>query len=79
MSQSAVATDINGLASIVPTASGFVAPLEVDVGITAGANGWLDYPLQVFPVATSGDTDGGTNSPRGGIPIRISRPVDTQN
>lgn len=79
VSQSSAVTDINGLATVVPSAGGFAAPLEVDVGVTGGANGWLDYPLQVFPVATSGDSDGGTNPPRGGIPVRISRPVEIQN
>ncbi len=79
VSQSSAVTDINGLANIVPSAGGFAAPVEVDLGVTAGANGWLDYPLQVFPAVTSGDNSGGTNPPRGGIPVRISRPVEIQD
>jgi len=79
VSQSSAVTDINGLANIVPSAGGFAAPLEVDVGVTAGASGWLDYPLQVLPAVTSGGNDDGTNPPRDGIPVRISRPVEIQN
>lgn len=79
VSQSSAVTDINGLANIVPSAGGFAAPLEVDLGVTAGANGWIDYPLQVFPAVASGDNDGGTGPPRDGIPVRISRPVEIQN
>jgi len=72
VSQSSAATDMNGLASVVPSAGGFSAPLEVDVGVTAGISAWLDYPLDVFP-ALSGSA-GGTYPPSV-RPVGISRPV----
>ena len=54
VSQSTAITDINGLASIVPSSAGFSPPLEVDVGVTAGTSAWLDYPLEVFPALSGG-------------------------
>jgi len=47
VNQSSAASDANGLASIVPSSSGFSGPLEVDVAVTAGASASLDYPLQI--------------------------------
>jgi len=49
VSQSNATTDLNGLASIVPSAGSFSPPLEVDVGATAGTSAWLDYPLEEVP------------------------------
>lgn len=43
-------SDFNGLASIVPSPGGFDAPVEVDVGVTAGTSAVLDDPLQVLAV-----------------------------
>jgi hypothetical protein len=57
---------------VVPSAGGFSAPLEVDVGVTAGISAWLDYPLEEFP-ALSGSA-GGTYPPSV-RPVGISRPV----
>ena len=48
VSQTTVVTDINGLASIQPSAGGFSAPLEVDLGVTTG-NAALDFPLELLP------------------------------
>jgi len=48
-SQSNATTDLNGLASIVPSSGGFNAPLEVNVAITAGTSTALDDPLLVLP------------------------------
>ncbi len=79
VSRSNAITDMNGLASIVPSASGFSAPLEVDVGVTAGSSGWLDYPLEVFPALASGNTTGGTGPPSiRRLPVRIARPIEIQ-
>jgi hypothetical protein len=60
VSQSSVATDANGLASIVPSSSGFSPPVEVDVTVTAGTGAWLDYPLEVFPAPVSGNSAEGS-------------------
>ncbi len=50
VSQTSLVSDLNGLASIVPSPGGFSAPLEVDVTVTAGTSAWLDDPLFVLPV-----------------------------
>src|SRR5262249_44592259 len=42
-------SDISGLASIAPSSGGFDAPVEVDVGVTAGTSAMLDDPLEVLP------------------------------
>ena len=52
--QSTATTDINGLATIVPSSSGISPPLEVDVTVTAGVGGWLDFPLNCSPRSSSG-------------------------
>jgi len=79
VSQSSAITDVNGLASIVPAAGKFSAPLEVDVGVTAGASGWLDYPLEVFPAPVSGNDAGGTDPPSiRQLPVRIARTIEIQ-
>jgi len=49
VSQSSVTTDINGLASLVPTSGSFSPPLELDVGISAGTTARLMCPLQLLP------------------------------
>jgi len=57
VSQSNATTDVNGLASIVPSAGSFSPPLEVDVGITAGTSASLDEPLELLPALASGAGD----------------------
>jgi hypothetical protein len=52
VSQSNATSDLNGLASLVPSLRGFSAPLEVDVTVAAGTGAWLDDPLFVLPVFT---------------------------
>ena len=42
VSQSSTTSDMNGFANIVPSASGFSAPVEVDVSVTAGTSAALD-------------------------------------
>jgi hypothetical protein len=78
VSQSSAITDTNGLASMVPSGSGFRAPLEVDVGVTAAASGWLDYPLEVFPAPVSGNSAGTDPPSMRRLPVRIARPVEIQ-
>jgi hypothetical protein len=72
VTQSSTTTDVNGLASIVPSSGGFSAPVEVDVGITAGTSGALDDPLQVFAAPYGSASSNG--SPPATHPIAI--PVD---
>ncbi len=49
VTQASAATDMNGLASLVPSAQGFSPPLEVDVAISAGISASLDDPLELLP------------------------------
>lgn len=62
-SQTGAATDINGYANIVPSASGFSAPVEVDVYVTAGVSASLDYPLQVLQAPSKQDSLQQTKAP----------------
>jgi hypothetical protein len=57
VSQSSATTDINGLASIVPSAGGYSAPLGVDFAVTTGSGAMLDYPLELLPATGSDSTD----------------------
>ena len=74
VNQSSAATDINGLASIVPSDGGFSAPLEVDVEVTTGTGAVLDYPLQLLP-AQGTNSPGATQPSIGTLPARTVRPV----
>jgi len=48
-SQSSIASDANGLVSIVPSTGPFTGSLEVDVSATAGTTAALQYVLQALP------------------------------
>jgi hypothetical protein len=70
--QSSATTDINGLANIVPSSSGFSPPVEVDVTVTAGIGGWIDFPLQLFaPLIIRSEADGISPPPVDQPPLRI--------
>ena len=72
VTQSNATTDINGLASIVPSSGGFSPPVEVDIAVTAGLSARLDDPLELLPAFA------GTGIPPtavGRFPVHISRPV----
>jgi hypothetical protein len=70
VTESNATTDVNGLASIVPTGGNFSPPLEVDVLVTAATGASLDEPLQLFPSPT-----GNSGSSKPVRPVGISRPV----
>ena len=73
VSQSTATTDVNGLASIVPSAGTFSAPLEVDVEITTGTGAALDYPLELLPAA--GNSPGTPQPSTGSMPALTVRPI----
>jgi len=52
VSQSTVASDANGLASVMPSSAGFSAPVEVDVMASVGA-ATIDNPLELLPAVSS--------------------------
>jgi hypothetical protein len=79
VSQSSAATDMNGLANIVPSAGGFAAPLEVDVAILAGSGASLDYPLVLLPSLSLEDNSGQLKPPSTvRRPVRIVRPIEVE-
>jgi hypothetical protein len=73
VSQSIANTDINGLASIAPSAGGFSVPLEVDVAATTGSGALLDYRLELLPAASN--SPGTPQPPIGTTPARTVRPA----
>jgi hypothetical protein len=73
VSQSSATTDVNGLASIVPSSGSFSAPVEVDVSVTAGTNALLDDPLEVM-LASGGGNLASPISPRTTMPRAIKSP-----
>ncbi len=72
VNSSTALTDSNGLANIVPSAGGFSAPLEVDVGVAAGISATLDYPLQLLPPLNTGSSG---QTPVGIVPLRLRGPI----
>jgi len=61
VSQSAVTSDINGLASFEPSGGSFSAPLEVDIAITAGTSAAISDALEVLPgLPATNDINGNT-------------------
>ena len=72
VNSSTALTDSNGLANIVPSAGGFGAPLEVDVGVAAGTSATLDYPLQLLPPLNTGSSG---QAPVGIAPLRLHGPI----
>jgi hypothetical protein len=55
-SQSTVQSDVNGLASIVPSVGSFTGTLEVQIQISAGASAILQDVLESVPAGSSGST-----------------------
>lgn len=51
VSQTSVQSDVNGMASLTPSAGGFSGPLEIQVAATAGVTAALQNVLQAFPAA----------------------------
>ncbi len=74
VSQSAVIADLSGLASIVPSGTGFSPPVEVDVTAAAGISGFLDFPLEVLPAFLPEDHGGPSRPPPGEPPTRMVGP-----
>jgi hypothetical protein len=74
VSQTGTTTDFNGFANIVPSASGFSAPVEVDVYVTAGVSAALDYPLQVLQAPSKQNSPPQTKAPpQGQHRLRVAR------
>jgi hypothetical protein len=70
VTQSNTSSDINGLASVLPSSGGFSAPVEVDVQATAGTSAMLDDPLLIFPAVSTGNGSAPVKPPIMLRPIR---------
>jgi len=81
VSQNSATSDVNGLASLVPSGGGFSPPVEVDVAVTAGTTARLDVPLELLPAltGTTGNSGGIHRTPVGPIQIHIPRPAEITN
>ena len=54
--QSTVLSDINGLASFIPSVGSFTGPLEIEIQVSAGTTAALQDVMESFPAASSGNT-----------------------
>jgi hypothetical protein len=57
-SQTNILSDVNGLASIVPSVGSFTGALEVEIQVSAGATALLQDQLETFPQASSTGSSG---------------------
>jgi hypothetical protein len=71
-SQSAVQSDGNGLASLVPTVGSFTGVLGIEVQVSAGTSAVLQDDLETFPSAGTGNTS--QTSQHGGVPVPTEPP-----
>ncbi len=62
-SQTPVQSDVNGLASFVPSVGSFTGPLEIEIEVSAGTTAALQDVMETFPGGSSGDT----SAPIGGL------------
>jgi hypothetical protein len=60
-SQSTVQSDVNGLASLVPSVGSFTGTLEIEIQVSAGTTAVLQDELESVPAASGGNTSS-TNS-----------------
>ncbi|HTW57794.1 MAG TPA: IPT/TIG domain-containing protein [Terriglobales bacterium] len=70
VSQSTVASDVNGLASLTPSSGGFSPPLEVDVAVSTGTTAAINDPLELFPAPADENGETGKKPPVELPPIR---------
>jgi len=74
-SQSTVQSDVNGLASFVPSVGSFTGPLEIEIQVSAGTTAALQDVMETFPAASSGNTSPPTSSPwQGSVPALRGAP-----
>jgi hypothetical protein len=67
-SQGTVQSDVNGLASLVPSVGSFTGVLEIEIQVSAGTSAVLQDALETFPAASSGNTSPTISQWRGSVP-----------
>ncbi len=69
-SQSTVQSDVDGLASFVPSVGSLTGPLEIEIQISAGATAALQDVMEIFPAGSSGNTSPPSGSLwHGSVPV----------
>jgi hypothetical protein len=66
-SQTTVQSDVNGLASFVPSVGSFTGPLEIEIQVSAGTTAALQDVMETFPAESSGNNSSPTGSQRRGV------------
>ncbi len=69
-SQSTALSDVNGLASFIPSPGSFAAPLEIQIQILAGATASLQDEMEIIQVNESGNASPIFSSWEGNVPAR---------
>ena len=80
-SQSTAQSDINGVASFVPSVGSFTGSLEIQIQVSAGTTAALQDVMETFPAGSSGNTSPPSSSLwHGSVPARgePQRSVDDQ-
>ena len=71
MSQVAVQSDVNGLASFVPAAGSITGPVEFEIAVTAGTTAALQTQLEALPAGVGGSVSPPVRAPaRDSVPAR---------
>jgi hypothetical protein len=69
-SQSTALSDVNGLASLIPSPGSFAAPLEIQIQISAGATASLQDEMEIIQANDSGNTSSTFSPWQGNVPAR---------
>ncbi len=69
-SQSTAQSDVNGLASFVPSVGSFTGVLEIEIQVSAGTTAVIEDELETFPAGGSGNTSSANSLGRGSVPAR---------
>jgi hypothetical protein len=67
-SQSTVQSDVNGLASVVPSVGSFTGTLTIEIQVSAGTTAVLQNELESVPAASSGNTSSTSSQWHGSVP-----------
>ncbi len=71
MTEVSVQSDVNGLASFIPSIGSFTGALEFEIAVSAGTTGALQDQLKSFPSGTGGNASPPDSSPwHGSVPAR---------
>jgi hypothetical protein len=74
VNESSAQSDINGLASMMPSASSFTGSLEIDIQVSTGTIATLQDELESFPSGTLGNASPPTNSSLPRVPAQRGPP-----